>query len=139
MNRALIPSAILFAFLLEPVVARAAPVSAPEPAAVSVARVRLAKAPSRKKKGAPEKPAAEKAAPEGARSDPRASAPAADAPPVDLGGRRGMGRIEFDARLIQGQTNKANAIYIFERRESALRSLLKKRTSFHEEIDETLE
>lgn len=54
------------------------------------------------------------------------------------GGRRGPSRIEFDDRLVQGQTNKANAIYLFERRESALRSLLKKRTNFHDEMDEML-
>lgn len=53
--------------------------------------------------------------------------------------QRGPARIEFDDRLVQGQTNKANAIYLFERRESALRTLLKKRTNFHEEIDEMLD
>jgi hypothetical protein len=102
------------------------------------AQVKVAKAP-KKKKGSPEKPA-DKAAPEGARSDPRASSSGADAAAAapELGTRRAMSRIEFDDRLIQGQTNKANAIYLFERRESALRSLLKKRTNFHEEIDETL-
>jgi hypothetical protein len=50
----------------------------------------------------------------------------------------GPSRIEFDDRLVQGQTNKANAIYLFERRESALRSLLKKRSNFRDEIDERL-
>lgn len=60
-------------------------------------------------------------------------------PAADEARRRGPSRIEFDDRLVQGQTNKANAIYLFERRESALRSLLKKRTDFHEEIDEMLE
>jgi len=55
------------------------------------------------------------------------------------GGRRGPARIEFDDRLVQGQTNKANAIYLFERRESAMRTLLKKRTNFHDQIDEMLE
>jgi hypothetical protein len=55
------------------------------------------------------------------------------------GGRRGPARIEFDDRLVQGQTNKANAIYLFERRESALRSLVKKRAHFQGEIDEMLE
>ena len=53
--------------------------------------------------------------------------------------RRGPSRIEFDDRLVQGETNKANAIYLFERRDSALRSLLKKRTNFHAEMDEMLE
>lgn len=83
--------------------------------------------------------------PEGTTTDPRASSPppATDPAnvdgPVDTGTRKGPARIEFDDRLVQGQTNKANAIYLFERRESALRSLLKKRTDFHDEIDEMLE
>jgi hypothetical protein len=74
--------------------------------------------------------------------DPRteARAPPVDPDaPVDTGTRKGPARIEFDDRLVQGQTNKANAIYLFERRESALRSLLKKRSDFHDEIDEMLE
>jgi len=70
-------------------------------------------------------------------------APEAEAPSARGGeagtSRRGPARIEFDDRLVQGQTNKANAIYLFERRDSALRSLLKKRTNFHAEMDEMLE
>ncbi len=62
-----------------------------------------------------------------------------DPEPDPDAGRRGPARIEFDDRLVQGQTNKANAIYLFERRESALRTLLKKRTHFHEQMDEMLE
>ena len=83
--------------------------------------------------------------PESTTVDPRATgaAPASDLAnvdgPVDTGTRKGPARIEFDDRLVQGQTNKANAIYLFERLESALRSLLKKRTDFHDEIDEMLE
>lgn len=83
--------------------------------------------------------------PEGAPVDPRGSDPrntdsdTAGGGAVDAGARKGPARIEFDDRLVQGQTNKANAIYLFERRESALRSLLKKRTDFHDEIDEMLE
>jgi hypothetical protein len=67
--------------------------------------------------------------------DPEPATPSGEA----AGARRGPSRIEFDDRLVQGQTNKANAIYLFERRESALRSLLKKRTNFHAEMDEMLE
>lgn len=66
-------------------------------------------------------------------------APASTAPAVENATRSGPTRIEFDERLLQGQTNKANAIYLFQRRESALRSLVKKRVHFHEEIDESLE
>ena len=66
------------------------------------------------------------------------TAPASDAA-VEAATRTGPTRIEFDERLLQGQTNKANAIYLFQRRESALRSLVKKRAHFHTEIDESLE
>ena len=94
------------------------------------------------------KPNKRAAKPAAAAATPKADAPApakADATaPASAGdgeesARRGPSRIEFDDRLVQGQTNKANAIYLFERRESALRSLLKKRTNFHDEIDEMLE
>jgi hypothetical protein len=58
---------------------------------------------------------------------------------VENATRQGPTRIEFDERLLQGQTNRANAIYLFQRRASALRSLVKKRKHFHDEIDEALE
>lgn len=91
------------------------------------------------------KPKRGKPAAAAAKAEPAAAAKAEPAPAAGGGaeaeepGRRGPARIEFDDRLVQGQTNKANAIYLFERRESALRSLLKKRTNFHDEIDEMLE
>jgi hypothetical protein len=87
-----------------------------------------------KKKRAKEKPA--EAAPAPAESEPP---PAVQDAVVDAATRRGPTRVEFDERLLQGQTNKANAIYLFQRRESALRSLVKKREHFHDEIDEALE
>lgn len=43
-------------------------------------------------------------------------------------------RIEFDARLIQGQTAKAGAVYLFERVSSNLRSMVKERLSFRDKI-----
>lgn len=89
--------------------------------------VRVAQGP-KKPKQAPDKQVAP-AAPERASTDPRTPDSAV----------RGVSRIEFDDRLIRGQTNKANALYLFERRESSLRSLLKKRTDFHQEIDQALE
>ena len=90
----------------------------------------------------PKTPTTTTVKPEGSSPDPRADAkptPVDPDAPVDTGTRKGPARIEFDDRLVQGQTNKANAIYLFERRESALRSLLKKRSDFHDEIDEMLE
>ncbi len=69
-----------------------------------------------------------------------AAAPAAPAPaPAESGGgvmtrRRGPSRVDFDDRLIQGQTNKSGAIYIFERKSSELHSMVRRRTTFREEI-----
>ncbi len=58
-----------------------------------------------------------------------ASASAAGAPP-----QRGPTRIDFDDRLIQGQTNKSGAVYLYDRKELKQRSMIKKRESFREEI-----
>ncbi len=49
--------------------------------------------------------------------------------------RRGE-RVEFDARLIQGQTAKAGAVYLFERVSSDLSSMVKERRSYRREIVE---
>lgn len=81
--------------------------------------------------------------PEPAAADPEPSGPAPSGPSTPDDGlqrtRNGPSRIEFDDRLIQGQTNKANAIYLFERRASELRTLVKTRKHYHREMDEMLE
>ena len=46
---------------------------------------------------------------------------------------RGPTRIDFDDRLIQGQTNKSGAVYLYERKELKTRSMIKMRDSFREE------
>ncbi len=146
LRTALIASAFALALAAVPAAASSPPTAGIASAATAQ---RLAKAGKKKKpdKGGDKgKPEDKVERPEETARDPRAAEPA-PAPAAGGGGdagmtnevRRGMARIEFDDRLIQGQTNKANAIYLFERRESALRSLLRKRTHFHEEIDETLE
>jgi hypothetical protein len=48
--------------------------------------------------------------------------------------QRGPTRIDFDDRLIQGQTNKSGAVYLYDRKELKQRSMIKKRESFREEI-----
>jgi hypothetical protein len=93
----------------------------------------LAAKPKRASKAAAGAPKAEATAP------PKSEQSSTSGGDAEEPTRRGPARIEFDDRLVQGQTNKANAIYLFERRESALRSLLKKRTNFHDEIDQMLE
>lgn len=68
-----------------------------------------------------EKPAAPSAGPAGA--------------PTDVAvGPRGPTRIDFDDRLIQGQTNKSGAVYLFDRKELSVRSMVRQRTSFRDQI-----
>ncbi|HET6981670.1 MAG TPA: hypothetical protein VFI53_05990 [Myxococcaceae bacterium] len=58
-----------------------------------------------------------------------ATASAGGAPP-----QRGPTRIDFDDRLIQGQSNKSGAVYLYDRKELKQRSMIKKRETFREEI-----
>lgn len=91
--------------------------------------------------GKPKKaPAAKKATPSVPSAAP-AAAPEA-APPAassDSGGgaapaMRGPTRIDFDDRLIQGQSNKSGAVYLYDRKELKIRSMIKKRENFRDEI-----
>lgn len=59
-----------------------------------------------------------------------ASTQSADSPPPS----RGPTRIDFDDRLVQGQTNKSGSVYLYDRKELKTRSMVKKRESFREEI-----
>ncbi len=58
-------------------------------------------------------------------------APPAEGAPTSM---RGPTRIDFDDRLIQGQTNKSGAVYLYDRKELKIRSMIKKRDNFREEI-----
>jgi len=61
------------------------------------------------------------------------SAPApADAPAAGPIGR--SNRIEFEGQLIKGQTTKAGEVQILERKDSEIKSMVKRRTSYREEI-----
>jgi hypothetical protein len=46
---------------------------------------------------------------------------------------RGPARIDFDDRLIQGQTNKSGAVYLYDRKELKTRSMIKERETFRSE------
>lgn len=105
----------------------------------SDAKVRLARRRRRKRRRRrPKKKKAEteaqttQEAPEGG-----ASAGGASAPPTGTALRRGA-RVEFDGRLVQGQTAKSGAIYLFARKRSELRSMVKERTSYRKEILRTI-
>ncbi len=86
-------------------------------------------------RGASRKPAP-KAAVEGAVEHPArpASEKAAPKEEVTSVAPRGPTRIDFDDRLIQGQTNKSGAVYLFDRKELSVRSMVQQRTSFRDQI-----
>jgi hypothetical protein len=51
---------------------------------------------------------------------------------------RGPQRIDFDDRLIQGQTNKSGAVYLYDRKELKTTSMIKERESFRSETLSTV-
>jgi hypothetical protein len=65
-----------------------------------------------------------------------AGQPTAD--PVDPGNLRRGGRVEFDGRLVQGQTAKSGAIYLFARKRSQLRSMVQERVDYRKEVLRTV-
>ena len=60
-----------------------------------------------------------------------APGPAAAPTPENL--QRG-GRVEFDGRLVQGQTAKSGAIYLFARQRTDLRSMVRERQEYRKEL-----
>lgn len=67
---------------------------------------------------------------------PEPSSPAVDSSPAPAanGALRRGARVEFDGRLVQGQTAKSGAIYLFARKRSELRSMVKERSNYRREI-----
>jgi hypothetical protein len=47
---------------------------------------------------------------------------------------RGPQRVDFDDRLLQGQSNRLGAVYLYQRKEPAQPSLLDRHKSFRAEI-----
>lgn len=68
-----------------------------------------------------------------AEKKPAAPAPAAEAPAPAMV-PRGPTRIDFDDRLVQGQTNKLGAVYLYQRKAPQQQSLLHRRQTFRDEI-----
>jgi hypothetical protein len=81
------------------------------------------------------KPTTKPEAPEEAPSPPKEDAPAATPSPESL--QRG-GRVEFDGRLVQGQTAKSGAIYLFARPRTNLKSMVRERANYRKEILRTV-
>ncbi len=51
---------------------------------------------------------------------------------------RGPTRIDFDERLIKGQTSKAGSVYIYDRQEIDIKSLVRRARSFKQKIIRTV-
>lgn len=60
------------------------------------------------------------------------------APPPASGELRRGARVEFDGRLVQGQTAKSGAIYLFARKRSELRSMVEERKDYRKELLRTI-
>ena len=52
---------------------------------------------------------------------------------------RGPTRIDFDDRLIQGQSNKSGSVYLYDRKELKTSSMVKVRENFRQEITDSLD
>lgn len=65
---------------------------------------------------------------------PAAQADEAKSPGGAEGLARSPSRVDFDERLVQGQTKKAEALYLFQRKDSEVRSMVPRRKSFRKEI-----
>jgi hypothetical protein len=65
----------------------------------------------------------------------RPAAPAtAAAQPADEAPRHGPRTIDFDERAIEGQTNKSGAVYLYDRKDLAVKSMVKQPSTFRSEI-----
>lgn len=96
----------------------------PEPAAAAP-RGKTGAAARKKAAARPAKPVA-----------PQAEKAAEEPKPTEGQALRRGERVEFDARLIQGQTAKAGAVYLFERAGGDLSSMVDQRKSYRREIVE---
>lgn len=99
------------------------------------------KKPPKGKEKAPAKEAPKEEAGEAAAEAPAAPSPAAGG--AGAGGEESRAlqrgeRVEFDGRLIQGQTAKAGAVYLFARVATNLTSMVNAQSSFREKIIRTV-
>ncbi len=99
-------------------------------------RKRRTKRRRRKKPKPKPKPSAQPDETKSAPADaPEGASGGGDAIPLGPGGRS---RVDFDAMQIRGQTTKSGEVQILERKDTELKSMVKRRTSFREEIIETV-
>ena len=104
-------------------------VTLPVAASAGGRRAKGAKATRQRRAAVEQARPAEPPAPSPAPQTAQAAAP--NGPPVAT---RGPTRIDFDDRLIQGQTNAAGSVYLYERKELPLAPMVVKRETFMREL-----
>src|SRR5688572_30509985 len=119
--------ALASTFLLTPLIATVG-----EAPAFAKEKKTAKKKPSVRKRSTPAattKKAATKKAPAPPPAPPPEEKPAESdlVPSADL---RGPTRLDFDDRLIQGQTNKSGAVYLFDRKDTGISSMVRRRKTF---------
>ena len=69
-------------------------------------------------------------------SETRHSTPPPQAEAADTGTMqtRGPTRLDFDDRVVQGQGSKVGAVYLYDRKSLPLRSMVRKRENFRDQI-----
>lgn len=102
---------------------------------VLVARKRRSSRRRRKKKRRRKRKAKPKPKPVAEEAPPEAPSGGGDAVPMGPGGRA---RVDFEAQLIKGQTTKSGEVQILARKDSELKSMVMRRTSFRDEIIESV-
>ena len=70
----------------------------------------------------------------GALSNAERPAPTPQAQPASAAAPRGPQRIDFDDRLIEGQSNKSGAVYLYDRKDLQVDSMVKQPATFRTEI-----
>ena len=70
----------------------------------------------------------------GAISNSERPAPTPTAQPAGSAAPRGPQRIDFDDRLIEGQSNKSGAVYLYDRKDLQVDSMVKQPATFRTEI-----
>ena len=70
----------------------------------------------------------------GALSDSDRPVPGAPAPGDAAPAPKGPQRIDFDDRVIEGQSNKSGAVYLYDRKDLQVESMVKQPSTFRSEI-----
>jgi hypothetical protein len=94
-----------------------------------IARADDHKKPAKKHVVAPVKKGGEMPLPE----EPKHAA-AAESAPQETMQTRGPTRLDFDDRTVQGQGSKVGAVYLYDRKNLPLRSMVRKRENFRDQI-----